>query len=257
MIDVILPLYNNQDTLDETLASVVGQTLFQQVVVHVADDCSDDRSAVLAEAWAWRHPNIHLHRNPSNLGVRGNYDRLLALCRADFVAPIEGDDVWHMPDRLEKLTGYLARSGRPACFSGFLVDDRIRNTKQPGCASLAGRYRRLSVYDMLEKNPPASFSNCVYRRTALADAFALADGRVGYDWLINSFIAARHDGFDYVPDILSTYRVRPSSAWWSLTDQDRVASMISTLSGMRDVVGTRLRETIEGWMAQLGRQTNG
>jgi len=40
MIDIIIPVYNSHDTLVQTLLSIAGQTIKDQVTVYLIDDCS-------------------------------------------------------------------------------------------------------------------------------------------------------------------------------------------------------------------------
>lgn len=239
-VDVIIPLYNNGLTIDDTLDSVCGQTLFAEANVYVQDDGSTDDSAARVERWTKRYGNIHLSRNATNLGVKANYRTLIARGDSPFIAPIEGDDRWISIRRLETLVTYLATTGRPACFSAYLVDDHVLGTNRlnPQCESLC--FERISAYALLDDNAPASFSNCVYRRDAMTAAFDLAGDRSGYDWLINTLIADQHEGFDYVPEILSSYRVSNSGTWSSLSDDEKAALISQTLSSLAEIASPRL-----------------
>src|SRR5690349_11773174 len=211
MIDVIIPVYNNASTLNETLESVARQTIFSDVRVLICDDCSTDSSPHLIDKWCERFQNIERWRNASNLGVMGNYRRLAELSRAEYIAPIEGDDVWLSAERLQILQEYMARSGAHLCFNGYLV--RQKNAYTKGAASLGGRYRKVSAFELIDDNLCASFSNCFYRAEAFNAGLRKTATASGYDWLFNTVLAHHYDGMNYVPKTLSSYYVSPTGKW--------------------------------------------
>lgn len=82
------------------LESIAGQTLPPGELV-VCDDCSSDGTPDLVEEFAARvHFPVRLYRNDSRLGVLRNYTRAAGLCRGDYAAFCDQDDVW-LPDKLE------------------------------------------------------------------------------------------------------------------------------------------------------------
>ena len=42
MIDLIIPIYNAEKTLDLTLMSIKMQTIVDKITVYLIDDCSED-----------------------------------------------------------------------------------------------------------------------------------------------------------------------------------------------------------------------
>ncbi|MBN8994326.1 MAG: glycosyltransferase family 2 protein [Rhizobiales bacterium] len=243
-VDIILPSYNNGTTIDETIASVVDQSVFERTVLHIQDDCSTDDTAECAQRWADRFTNVRFRRNRENVGVMSNYRILLSHCTASFVAPIEGDDVWISNTRVQQMVDYLAITGRAAVFSGFMIDDRMSGKVAPAPIS-GNRFRTLSVFEMLRGNPPASFSNCVYKRDALESAFSDALEASGYDWLVNTIIAHRDGGFDFYPEILSCYRVLSSGAWSSLSSADKGTLVSQTLQDLSRYLGPRYASALK------------
>jgi glycosyltransferase involved in cell wall biosynthesis len=244
MIDVIIPLYNNGKTIDAALASVVRQSLFSDSRVIIADDGSFDDSIVRVHKWAARYENIELHRNERNLGVTGNYARLLKLCRGDFVAPLEGDDVWLSGERLRILRRYLSETGLSVCFNKFLL--HLGDNYSEGVPSLGRRYRLLSAYELIETNHPASFSNCFYRRIPFEGVLTEVEKAKSYDWLLNIVLAARTGGLGFVPEVLSAYRVSPNGTWSSLGARAQTAMIIRTLRQLKQFVPWKYWPNIDG-----------
>ncbi|MBB5754948.1 glycosyltransferase [Prosthecomicrobium pneumaticum] len=256
-IDVIVPVYGNAGTVVEALESVARQSVFADVVLTVADDASRDDSWERIRAWGAGRRNVRTFRNPANLGVMANYRRLLAECRGEFVAPLEADDIWLSDHRLERLRDHLERSVGAACFNGFIVDDLVAGEQRPDLLSAARRHRRLSTFDLIADNAPASFSNCFYRRPALAAAFDRAAGHEGYDWLVNTLIAAGHGGFDYWPEVLSSYRVHGDGTWSSLSKREKASLIEATLRTLRTLLPARYERAIERRLSNLEEYAGG
>jgi glycosyltransferase involved in cell wall biosynthesis len=244
VIDVIIPTYNNCTTIDETIDSIVRQSIFPDIKVIVIDDASRDNTFDKIANWTGRYSNIVAEQNSKNLGVMGNYRRLVSISNQKYIAPLEGDDIWNSNTRLEKLVEYLERTSRPACFNGFLIEDRLTGEAPPNHLMWPPRYRRLSAFDMLDGNPPSSFSNCIYRREVLTSVLEEINGAAGYDWLVNTVIAARHDGLDFYPEVLSTYRVNPTGAWSSLATDKKNAMIVATLKSIQSLLPPRYTSTL-------------
>jgi teichuronic acid biosynthesis glycosyltransferase TuaG len=94
-ISVVLPVYNSEKYILETLRSVVNQTLTPDEVI-VVDDKSTDGTESVVRALMENHDNIRLislrensggPATPRNLGV--------GAAKGDFIAFLDADDVWH------------------------------------------------------------------------------------------------------------------------------------------------------------------
>jgi glycosyltransferase involved in cell wall biosynthesis len=103
-VSVLLPVYQAATTLDETLESLLRQTIEDFEVVAV-DDGSDDGSAEVLRAWAQRDRRFVAVDGP-HLGLVGNLNRGLGYCRAPLIARMDADDIAH-PQRLEKQVALL------------------------------------------------------------------------------------------------------------------------------------------------------
>ena len=96
-VSVVIPAYNAAQTLAETIASVLRQTITPLEIL-VIDDASTDGTAALA---ILQHPLVRLVSAPVNGG--GSTARNLGILHAqgDFIAFLDADDRW-APDKLER-----------------------------------------------------------------------------------------------------------------------------------------------------------
>ncbi len=98
-VSVIVPAYNAQATIDETLASVSAQTMSDLEIIVVADGCTD-MTVERVERRMSTDPRIRLIEQ-SNAGVAAARNAGIAVAVGAFVAPLDADDLWH-PRKLER-----------------------------------------------------------------------------------------------------------------------------------------------------------
>lgn len=94
LVSVCIPTYNNEDTIEETVSSVLRQT-WKNLELVIVDDGSSDRTCELVTELAAEDKRIRLYRNGKNLGMAGNWNRCLSLCRGDYLKLLCGDDLIH------------------------------------------------------------------------------------------------------------------------------------------------------------------
>ena len=97
-ISVIIPLYNKQREIGDTLHSVLAQTL-QPTEIVVVDDGSTDGSAGAVRAIA--SPLVKLVTQ-ANAGVCAARNRAIAESTGDLIALLDADDTWE-PGFLEEI----------------------------------------------------------------------------------------------------------------------------------------------------------
>ena len=103
LVSVILPVYNVAPHIEETINSLLAQTLAEFELL-VFDDCSTDGTAGIVQSI--RDPRLRFIQNSRNLGRAGTDNAALAAVRGEFIAKMDGDDLCH-PERLARQVGYL------------------------------------------------------------------------------------------------------------------------------------------------------
>lgn len=110
LVSVIVPAWNAEVTLAETLRSVAAQT-HRNLEIIIVDDASTDSTAEVAEAFCAGDPRARLIRSPVNRGLAPTRNIGLRSARGEWVAPIDADDLWH-PLNIERQLA--AALGAPA-----------------------------------------------------------------------------------------------------------------------------------------------
>jgi glycosyltransferase involved in cell wall biosynthesis len=129
MIDVLLPYYGDPQLLYAAVRSVLAQTSPELRLVVVDDGYPDPGVA----PWfaALDDPRVEYHRNPVNLGVNGNFRRVLSLARADHVVFMGCDDLLE-PGYVAAVSEALRRHPDAAVVSpGTTVIDQAGDPTEP------------------------------------------------------------------------------------------------------------------------------
>jgi hypothetical protein len=116
-----------------------------------------------------------------------------------------------------------------------------------------GRHSRFSAFDLIEENTPSSFTNCFYKTEALREVLEETKDSFGYDWLVNTIMAARSPGMDFVPALLSSYQIAPNGAWSSLDRRCKIEKTLESLLAMKAYLPARYTENI-GRRAEVLRE---
>ncbi len=96
-IQIVLAAYNSAGFVNGMLASIEAQD-FSDWLVIVRDDGSTDGTAELLAVWQQRlGKRMRLIPNPDgiNLGIAGNFTRLLEEVSSRYFMIADGDDIWH------------------------------------------------------------------------------------------------------------------------------------------------------------------
>jgi glycosyltransferase involved in cell wall biosynthesis len=103
-----MPVRNGMAYIGEAIDSIQAQTLIDWELI-VTDNASDDGTDAYVRRRAAADPRIVFNRNEEDLGVAGNLNAGLALCRGEWVARMDADDR-AMPNRLERQLAFMLQN---------------------------------------------------------------------------------------------------------------------------------------------------
>ncbi|WP_121119922.1 glycosyltransferase family A protein [Croceibacterium ferulae] len=138
LVSVIVPAYNAENTIEETLLSIRTQS-HRNLEIIVVDDGSRDRTLDVAQQQAAFDPRIRVVSQP-NGGVAAARNLGIDLARGNLVAPVDADDLWR-PRKLERQLRALYAAGPQAglvyCWSA-IIDERSIITARASNPSYTG-----------------------------------------------------------------------------------------------------------------------
>ena len=108
-----MPVYNGEQYLEKTLDSILAQT-FTDFELVISDNGSTDRTQQICESYAAKDERIKYYRNPINIGVAPNCNRVFQLCSSEYFKLTDFDDILS-PEFLEKCVQGLDQHPRAAC----------------------------------------------------------------------------------------------------------------------------------------------
>ena len=210
LVSVIVPAWNAQGTVLETLRTAAAQT-HRDLEILIVDDGSTDRTADIAEAFCSSEPRARLIRQP-NRGVAAARNHAIDEARGDFIAPLDSDDLWH-PEKIERQLRTFAE--RPPSvglvYCWFRIIDDQGRVRAPAWAPI---FEGSILRQHLQFNFGTGSAPLI-RRSALGElrydsSLAQAGNQGCEDWLLQLQIAARHE-IACTRAFLLGYRLAPSN----------------------------------------------
>ncbi len=124
LVTMLVLAYNQQAFIAEAIAAALAQS-YAPLEIVVSDDASSDGTWAAIEAAVAGYDGPHavvLNRNPANLGIGANLNRMVALAHGELLFIAAGDDV-SLPGRCERVVrAWLAAGRRPDLVASALVD---------------------------------------------------------------------------------------------------------------------------------------
>lgn len=184
LVTVGIPVRNGGASLDQSLASLTGQTL-PNLRFLISDNASDDDTQAICEAWVARDERIRYVRQPQNIGPTGNFLFVLSEARTPYFMWAAHDDFWFPEFIAENLAVLESRPDVVCCVSEVeLVDIPVLPVPLiPGTAPLlADGHSNLIEY--LREPGANSRIYGLYRTHVLQHCFRAGDTYWAFDWAI-------------------------------------------------------------------------
>lgn len=106
IVSICIPSYNSEEFIAKTLESVLNQSLTDFEVVIVDDQSTDGTVSIIRR---FTDSRIKLIQNEQNLGLAGNWNKVLSCARGDYVKLLGDDDILY-PECLSRQAAALGSS---------------------------------------------------------------------------------------------------------------------------------------------------
>lgn len=104
-VSVIMGIYNCENTLAESIDSILTQT-YKDWELIMCDDGSKDNTYKIAKSYAEKYKQIVVFRNEKNQGLAYSLNKCIEKSSGKYIARMDGDDI-SLPERLERQVEYL------------------------------------------------------------------------------------------------------------------------------------------------------
>jgi len=204
LVSIALCTYNGAKYLADQLDTLVHQT-YKGIEIVVVDDCSTDATVQILNNYAARYPQITIYKNESNLGFTGNFEKAVKLCKGEFIALCDQDDLWDL-QKIELQVDAIKDNVFVYHDSEFIHEDGSPMNKK--VSDIMNLYRGGEPEVFL-------FFNCVsghsilMKKELLAGALPLKQSYF-HDWWL-AYVATNIGTIDFIPQCLVKYRQHDSS----------------------------------------------
>lgn len=220
-VSIIMTTYNHARYVAQAIDSILLQEVGFRWELLIGDDASTDETTQIVQRYASQHQDkiVPIMRK-ENIGASRNFWDLLQRARGQYIAILEGDDLWTSTEKLQKQVQYMdTHSEIAACVHEVLLIDRMGNAL--ACQTLAWvrprRHFRLKNYDGVQL--PGHISSLLLRKNILmsqnVDKLLLSHMQIS-DRTIFLALLAKGEIFCF-PQVMSAYRILRGSEDDNLT----------------------------------------
>ncbi len=129
LVSVIVPVYNAEKYIAETIDSVREQTYGDWELLLV-EDCSTDGTFPKLQEYMRRAGDVRIRliRQPANQGAATARNRGVREARGRYIAYLDADDLW-MPEKLEREIKFMEEKQAAFAFTGYeFADEEAQGT---------------------------------------------------------------------------------------------------------------------------------
>lgn len=144
-VSVIIPVYNGELYLSETLDSVMKQTFTDWEII-VVNDGSTDKSLEIMEEYAALDERVRVISKP-NGGVSSARNVAMNNAKGEYFSFVDADDMW-VPEKLEKQIAFMDKNPNIALIYSdisILIDGNIRTQNM----FLNRKFHKGHIFDQL------------------------------------------------------------------------------------------------------------
>ena len=117
LVSIIMPAYNAQEFLRDSVASVMAQT-YKDWELLIVDDMSTDATLSLAQLIASGDPRVQVIHLTVNGGVSNARNIGMEAALGQYLAFLDSDDLW-LPDKLAIQVAFMKRNNAGFSFTSY------------------------------------------------------------------------------------------------------------------------------------------
>ncbi|MCA8830479.1 glycosyltransferase [Hymenobacter pini] len=222
--------YNHAAFIEQAIESVLTQQTDFAYELIIGEDCSTDQTRRIIESYARKYPDrilplYHAH----NQGMGLNLKACLAVAKGRFVAPLEGDDYWLDPRKLQKQVDYLLAHPEVAlCFH----EVQIVEGAHAHILRVTSNRENYTMQELVTygRTIPMTCSMLLRREQLQLPEWLFTVALLDYPIVI---MQAAHGVISRLPEVMAAYRRHAGGVWSGAsptTNQRRFIHMFEQLA---------------------------
>lgn len=200
LVSIIIPVYNCEKYLSETIDSVIYQTYTNWELI-IIDDCSTDKSSYIINKY--NNPKIRYIKLEQNSGAAIARNKGVEEAKGVYIAFLDGDDLWHK-FKLEKQINFMVKNNY--LFSSTIYQ---RIDENSSIINWVSKHFKKRDYNLLLRRCPGN-STVIYNCKILGKTY-IPNIRKRNDYVMWLSIIKRSVYIYEMNEVLSYYRIRDDS----------------------------------------------
>lgn len=194
-VSIIMPSYNTELFIEESIKSVLSQTYSNWELI-IVDDCSNDKTDMIVERYL-EDKRIKYLKNEANLGAALSRNRALQNASGKWIAFLDSDDLWDK-NKLEKQILFMEQNNYYFSYTNYeeinenseLLQKTITGPKRitrkqmynycwPGCLTVMYDFNEIGLIqidDIKKNNDYAIWLKAIHK----ADCYLLNENLAKY-----------------------------------------------------------------------------
>jgi len=229
-LSIILIAYNQEDTISQSIDSILMQNLPFDFEIIVADDFSSDKTvAIIKNKLIDKVENLIFLENSKNIGISKNYQRAFLASRGEYIAVMEGDDYWTNPNRLIKHIEFLDFHRECVMsMNRFIVYNQNKKSFYFKKWNSNDDYIYANTSDTIRDNKLGNLSACVFRKSVVdllkPDLFDLSLA----DWMLG-IVLSQYGFIAVLKEMTSVYRIHNRGIWSKTTKEEKKVQVLKLI----------------------------
>ncbi len=220
ILSVIVLTYNQQNTILQTLQSIIDQKTNFFFEILIGDDNSVDETRDRINQFISNNLSdkysIKLIHNEQNLGLINNFQKQIYACSGKYISIIAGDDYWISNEKLQLQVDYLeARQDFGLVHTNFNILDVSKNEIELNNL----KRDEGEIFEQLLVANQIGALTVMYRHNLVIEA--IESGIYKHDFLMDDYplwlFIAKKSKIGYIDKVTSIWRKFPESFSNSLT----------------------------------------
>ena len=202
-VEIILPNYNSELYLEETIQSIINQT-YKNWKLTIIDGNSNDETKKILKNYM-KHPNINIIQLKRN--KRAGFCRNLAIrnSKSDYVAFIDSDDIWN-EEKLSKQIDFMLNNNYYFTYTNYLpFKSESKQNKLPEI-----KPEKYFDFEKFTKNTSIATSSMIIKRSSIGNT-KFTNTKICEDYFFKCEILKKVNYAYCLQENLMEYRIRSDS----------------------------------------------
>jgi len=212
LVTVVIPAYNAEKYIKDTLDSIFLQETSFTFSVHVFDDCSNDSTVQICQEFQEKHDNFYLTIHPKNIGMSKNQHFAISNVQTKYVAYLDSDDIYCSTNFLQNQVDFLIKNPTVSCaFCNVSCLDENLNTTEIKFEKDNKPPTLFNLHYFFKNLIPITNSSMLFKQEFNNTIPFFFTDYFQFDWLLHIHHGL-HGDFGYNDFVGTRYRIHDNNA---------------------------------------------